>query len=90
MTDEKIWTEEEKEEWLAAHGAAATHVVTFEPMYQIEVCIPPWEHPDRQIARSAVAWGQSMSQVFDRRRSSARRPSSRPTTRGIRWRSTPR
>ena len=31
-------------------------------MYQIELCIPPWEHPDRQIARSAVAWGQSMSQ----------------------------
>ena len=64
MTDEKIWTEEEKEEWLAADGAAATHVVTFEPMYQVEVCVPPWEHPDRQIARSAVAWGQSMSHVF--------------------------
>ena len=64
MTNEKIWTEEEKEEWLVAHGAAATHVVTFEPMYQIEVCVPPWEHPDRQIARSAVAWGESMSRVF--------------------------
>jgi hypothetical protein len=61
---EKIWTEEEKEAWLAAHGAGATHVVTFEPMYQIELCIPPWEHPDRQIARSAVAWGRSMSRVF--------------------------
>ena len=62
---EKIWTEEEKEAWLAAHGEGATHVVTFEPMYQIELCIPPWEHPDRQIARSAVVWGQNMSRVFD-------------------------
>ena len=61
---EKNWTEEEKRAWLAAHGQGATHVVTFEPMYQIELCIPPWEHPDRQIARSAVAWGQSMSRVF--------------------------
>lgn len=61
---EKVWTEEEKEAWLAAHGDEATHVVTFEPMYQIEMCIPPWEHPERQIARSAVAWGQSMSRVF--------------------------
>jgi hypothetical protein len=65
MTVEKIWTEEEKQEWLAANGHAATHVVTFEPMYQIEVCIPPWEQPDRQIARSAVAWGKTMSQVFE-------------------------
>ncbi len=62
--NEKIWTEEEKEEWLAAHGEAPTHVVTFEPLYQIEVCVPPWEHPDRQIARSAIAWGTSMSRVF--------------------------
>ncbi len=62
---ERLWTEEEKEEWLAAHGGASTHVVTFEPMYQIEVCIPPWEHPERLIARSAVAWGKNMSQVFD-------------------------
>ncbi len=62
---EKIWSEEEKREWMSVHGGAATHVVTFEPLYQIEVCIPPWEHPDRQIARSAVAWGKSMSQVFD-------------------------
>ena len=61
---EKIWTEEEKAAWLAAHGDGATHVVTFEPMYQIELCIPPWEHPDRQIARSAVMWGQRMGQVF--------------------------
>jgi hypothetical protein len=61
---EKIWTEEEKEAWLAANGEGATHVVTFEPMYQIELRIPPWEHPERQIARSAVAWGQSMSKVF--------------------------
>ena len=62
--NEKIWTEEEKEEWLATHGEASTHVVTFEPMFQIEMCIPPWEHPDRQIARSAVAWGQRMTDVF--------------------------
>jgi hypothetical protein len=61
---EKEWTEDEKEAWFAAHRDEATHVVTFEPMYQIEVCIPPWEHPERQIARSAVAWGQSMSRVF--------------------------
>jgi hypothetical protein len=61
---EKIWTEEEKEAWLAAHGGGATHVVTFEPMYQIELCIPPWEHPDRQIARCAVTWGRDMSRVF--------------------------
>jgi hypothetical protein len=33
-------------------------------MYQIELCIPPWEHPDRQIARSAVVWGQQMGRVF--------------------------
>jgi hypothetical protein len=64
VMNEKIWTEEEKEEWLAAHGEAPTHVVTFEPLYQIEVCVPPWEHPDRQIARSAIAWGTSMSRVF--------------------------
>jgi hypothetical protein len=62
--NEKTWTDEEKEAWLAAHGDGATHVVTFEPMYQIELCIPPWEHPDRQIARSAVVWGQRMSRVF--------------------------
>jgi hypothetical protein len=65
VTAERLWTDEEKEEWLAAHGGASTHVVAFEPMYQIEVCIPPWERPDRLIARSAVAWGKSMSQVFD-------------------------
>jgi len=64
MTVEKIWTEEEKQEWLASHRDAATHVVTFEPMYQIEVCIPPWEHADRQIARSAVAWGKKMGGVL--------------------------
>jgi hypothetical protein len=62
---EKMWTEEEKEEWLAAHGGEATHVVTFEPLYQVELCVPPWEQPDRQIARSAVAWGMSMLRVFD-------------------------
>ena len=65
IVNEKSWTEEEKEEWLAAHGGTPTHVVTFEPMYQIEICVPPWEHPERQIARSAVAWGKSMGRVFD-------------------------
>ena len=65
MNAERIWSEEEKAEWLAANGAAATHVVTFEPLYQIEVCIPPWEKPERQIARSAVSWGEKMSRVFD-------------------------
>ena len=61
---ERTWTQADKEAWLAAHGDAPTHVVTFEPMYRIELCIPPWEHPDRQIARSAVAWGKSMSQAL--------------------------
>jgi len=65
MMAEKTWSEEEKQEWLSVHGGAATHVVTFEPLYQIEVCIPPWEQPDRQIARSAVSWGKMMSRVFD-------------------------
>ena len=65
MTNEKIWTDEEKKEWLAANGDTPTHVVTFEPMYQIEVCVPPWEHADRQIARSAVAWGKNMRKLFD-------------------------
>jgi len=37
IMNEKTWTEEEKEEWFAAHAAEPTHVVTFEPMYQIEV-----------------------------------------------------
>ena len=89
IMNEKIWTEEEKEEWLAAHGGAPTHVVTFEPMYQIEICIPPWEHPERQIARSAVAWGKSMSRSSTRS-SSAQLPSSPPITRATRSRSTPR
>jgi hypothetical protein len=65
MSHERTWSDDEKREWLAAHGGAATHVVTFEPPYQIEMCIPPWEQPDRHIARSAVAWGQDMRQVFD-------------------------
>jgi hypothetical protein len=63
--NDKIWTDEEKKEWIAAHGESPTHVVTFEPLYQIEVCVPPWEHPERQIARSAVTWGTSMGHVFD-------------------------
>jgi hypothetical protein len=62
---ERSWTEEEKQEWLAAHADEATHVVTFEPLYQIELCVPPWEQPDRQIARSAVAWGMAMALVFE-------------------------
>src|SRR5580700_2123835 len=65
ITNDKIWTEEEKAEWLAGHDGSPTHVVTFEPMYQIEVCIPPWEQPDRQIARSAIAWGKAMARVLD-------------------------
>ena len=65
IMNEKIWTEEEKEDWLAAHGGTATHVVTFEPLYQVEICVPPWEQPERQIARSAVAWGKHMGRVFD-------------------------
>ncbi len=65
IVNDRIWTEEEKQEWLAAHDSAPTHIVTFEPLYQIEVCIPPWEHPDRQIARSAVAWGEHMGRVFE-------------------------
>ncbi len=64
-TERTNWSDEEKREWMATHGGDATHVVTFEPMYQIELCIPPWEQPDRHIARSAVAWGQNMSRVFD-------------------------
>jgi hypothetical protein len=63
--NDKTWTDEEKEQWLAAHGDTPTHVVTFEPMYQIELCIPPWEAPDRQISRSAVAWGTNMCHVLE-------------------------
>lgn len=68
VTDDRIWTEEEKAEWYAAHGAAATHIVTFEPMYQIEVCVPPWESPERHIARSAVTWGSTMRAVLEEER----------------------
>jgi hypothetical protein len=63
--NERTWTQADKDAWLDAHGDAPTHVVTFEPMYRIELCIPPWEQPDRQIARSAVTWGKSMSQALD-------------------------
>jgi hypothetical protein len=62
---ERNWTQADKDAWFALHGDAPTHVVTFEPMYRIELCIPPWEQPDRQIARSAVAWGMSMSRALD-------------------------
>ncbi len=65
MNEEKDWTDEEKAEWLAAHGTAATHLVTFEPMYQIEVCVPPWESAERHIARSAVTWGTTMRSVLE-------------------------
>jgi hypothetical protein len=65
MNSERIWSDDEKRQWMATHGSDPTHVVTFEPMYQIELCIPPWEQPDRHIARSAVAWGQNMSRVFE-------------------------
>lgn len=64
MTKEANWSDEEKREWYAAYGGAATHVVTFEPLYQIELCIPPWEQPDRHIARSAVTWGQNMQRAL--------------------------
>jgi hypothetical protein len=63
--NEANWSDEEKREWYAAHGGAPTHVVTFEPLYQIELCIPPWEQPDRHIARSAVTWGQDMQRALD-------------------------
>jgi hypothetical protein len=65
IMSDKPWTDEDKRQWLAAHGDTPTHIVTFEPMYQIEVFIPPWEHPERQIARSAVAWGTSMSRILE-------------------------
>jgi hypothetical protein len=64
MDNVRNWSDEEKREWFAAHGGDPTHVVTFEPLYQIELCIPPWEQPDRHIARSAVAWGQNMQRVL--------------------------
>ena len=62
---ERIWTEEEKAEWLAEHGHEATHLVAFEPIYQLEICIPPWEDADLHITRSAQAWGRFMSLVFE-------------------------
>jgi hypothetical protein len=65
MNVEANWSDEEKREWYAAHGGAPTHVVTFEPLYQVELCIHPWEQPDRHIARSAVTWGQTMQRVLD-------------------------
>lgn len=62
---EKIWTEEEKQEWLSAHGREATHLIAFEPVYQLELCIPPWERADRYLTRSAQAWGRMMGLVFE-------------------------
>jgi hypothetical protein len=64
MEDEANWSDEEKRAWYATHGGAPTHVVTFEPLYQIELCIPPWEQADRHIARSAVTWGQEMQRAL--------------------------
>jgi len=63
--DDRVWSDEEKHEWMAVHGGTPTHVVTFGPLYQVEVCVPPWEQADRTIARSAVDWGRHMSWVFD-------------------------
>ena len=63
--DDRIWSDEEKQAWLVEHGATPTHMVTFGPLYQVEVCVPPWEQPERRIARSAVDWGKHMSWVFD-------------------------
>jgi hypothetical protein len=62
---EETWSDEAKVQWLAAHGSTPTHVVTFEPLYQVEVCVPPWDKPERQIARSAVVWGTTMRQVLN-------------------------
>ena len=62
---EKLWTEEEKQEWLSAHAGEVTHFVSFEPVYQLELSIPPWEDAERQITRSAQAWGRVMSHVFE-------------------------
>jgi hypothetical protein len=63
-SSDKVWSDEEKSEWLAAQNGQPTHVVTFEPLYQVEMCIPPWEQPNRRIARSAVTWGMLMRKVF--------------------------
>jgi hypothetical protein len=65
MSGDSVWSDEEKSKWLAAHDGKPTHVVTFEPLYQVELCIPPWEQPNRRIARFAVAWGTHMRAVFD-------------------------
>ena len=62
---DKLWTEEEKHEWLSAHAGEVTHFVAFEPVYQLELCIPPWEDAERQITRSAQTWGRVMSLVFE-------------------------
>lgn len=62
--DETTWTDDSMRAWLAARCGVPTHVMTFEPMFQIELCIPPWEQPERQVGRSAVVWGQAMRRVF--------------------------
>jgi hypothetical protein len=63
--NDAAWSDQDKQRWLATQGGAPTHVLTFEPIYQIEVCIPPWERTDRQLARAAVDWGRNIRHVFD-------------------------
>jgi hypothetical protein len=65
LTPQDPWSDQAKMEWLAAHGSTPTHVVTFEPLFQVEVCVPPWESPDRQIAHSAVVWGTTVNRVLN-------------------------
>ena len=77
---------------VAAHGEAPTHVVTFEPMYQIELCIPPWEQPDRN-RRVRRGLGSEHERVFrptGPRRGRVRDIVVARTTRATRWRSTAR
>ncbi len=63
--NEQSWNDEDKRRWLEAQGGAPTHVITFEPIFQVEVCVPPWEHAERDIARKAVNWGRRMQGAFD-------------------------
>ena len=61
---EKIWTEEEKEAWLAEHGEgvdARGHLRADVPDRAVHPALGAPGPPD---ARSAVVWGQRMSQVF--------------------------
>jgi hypothetical protein len=65
VTADKLWTEEEKQNWLAAHAGEVTHFIAYEPVFQLELCIPPWEDVEHQITRSAQAWGKVMSSGFE-------------------------